>query len=77
MTLNNTLTKKPAPNRRMAQWRLTWLIEHSTSHQHLWCIDSLEASGCAPKSRTNAKPQNVMYQATNDCNYNKRTDNDR
>jgi hypothetical protein len=27
-------------NRRLAQWRLTWLIEHSTSHQLLWCIDS-------------------------------------
>ena len=23
------------------QWRVTWLIEHSTSHQLLWCIDSL------------------------------------
>jgi hypothetical protein len=22
------------------QWRVTWLIEHSTSHQLLWCIDS-------------------------------------
>ncbi len=21
------------------QWRVTWLIEHSTSHQLLWCID--------------------------------------
>jgi hypothetical protein len=21
-------------------WRLTWLIEHSTSHQLLWYIDS-------------------------------------
>lgn len=29
------------PNRRLAQWRVTWLIEHSTSHQLLWCIDSL------------------------------------
>jgi hypothetical protein len=27
-------------NRRLAQWRLTWLIENSTSHQLLWCIDS-------------------------------------
>ncbi len=31
----------PAANRRLAQWRVTWLIEHSTSHQLLWCIDSL------------------------------------
>lgn len=22
------------------QWRVTWLIEHSTMHQLLWCIDS-------------------------------------
>jgi hypothetical protein len=28
-------------NRRLAQWLETWLIEHSTSHQLLWCIDSL------------------------------------
>ncbi len=27
-------------NRRLAQWRVTWLIEHSTSHQLLWCLDS-------------------------------------
>lgn len=27
-------------NSRVAQWRVTWLIEHSTSHQLLWCIDS-------------------------------------
>ena len=27
-------------NRRLAQWRVTWLIEHCTSHQLLWCIDS-------------------------------------
>ena len=27
-------------NRRLAQWRVKWLNEHSTSHQLLWCIDS-------------------------------------
>jgi hypothetical protein len=27
-------------NRRLAQWRVSWLIEHSTSYQILWCIDS-------------------------------------
>jgi hypothetical protein len=32
--------RRPAYNRRLAQWRVTWLIEHSTSHQLLWCIDS-------------------------------------
>jgi len=34
-------TIKTAANRRLAQWRVTWLIEHSTSHQLLWFIDSL------------------------------------
>jgi len=32
--------KNTAGNRRLAQWRVKWLIEHSTSHQLLWCIDS-------------------------------------
>jgi len=32
--------RKTAGNRRLAQWRVTWLIEHSTSHQLLWFIDS-------------------------------------
>ncbi len=27
-------------NRRLAQWRVKWLIEHSTSHQILWLIES-------------------------------------
>ncbi|CAM4360752.1 hypothetical protein AQBE111736_13220 [Aquirufa beregesia] len=29
-----------AHNKRLSQWRVTWLIEHSTKHQFLWCIDS-------------------------------------
>ena len=32
--------RNTAGNRRLAQWRVKWLIEHSTSHQFLWCIDS-------------------------------------
>lgn len=32
----------PAANRRLAQWRVKWLIEYSTSHQLLWCIESFE-----------------------------------
>ena len=45
----NLVTNKPTNhgrqgctggNRRLAQWRVKWIIEHSTSHQHLWCIDS-------------------------------------
>ena len=35
-----TTDRTPAGNRRLAQWRVKWLIEHSTSHQLLWCIDS-------------------------------------
>jgi hypothetical protein len=30
----------PAYNTKLAQWRVLWLIKHSTSHQLLWCIDS-------------------------------------
>jgi len=33
--------KKTPANRRLAQWRVTWLIEHFTSNQNLWSIDSL------------------------------------
>jgi hypothetical protein len=32
--------RRASGNRRLAQWRVKWLIEHSTSHQLLWCIDS-------------------------------------
>jgi hypothetical protein len=32
--------KARTTNRRLAQWRVKWLIQHSTSHQLLWCIDS-------------------------------------
>ena len=31
---------KTSHNRRLAQWRVKWLIEHSTSHQLLWFINS-------------------------------------
>jgi hypothetical protein len=34
-------SKSTGGNRRLAQWRLTWLIEHSTSHQLLCWADSL------------------------------------
>jgi len=34
-------TRTPGHNRRLAQWRVTWLIEHSTSHQLLCWVDSL------------------------------------
>jgi hypothetical protein len=35
-----TTERITAPNRRLAQWRVKWLIEHSIWHQLLWCIDS-------------------------------------
>jgi hypothetical protein len=35
------LTEKAAANRRLAQWRVTWIIEHSTSHQLLCWFDNL------------------------------------
>ena len=38
--LNYPVDRSPACNRRLAQWRVMWLIEHSTSHQLLWCFDS-------------------------------------
>jgi hypothetical protein len=34
------MNKARTANRRLAQWRVKWLIEHSTSHQLLWYIDS-------------------------------------
>ena len=38
MTTNDRRTA--TGNRRLAQWRVKWLIEQSASHQHLWFIDS-------------------------------------
>ena len=38
--LQGRWTRTPAGNRRLAQWRVKWLIEQTTSHQLLWCIDS-------------------------------------
>jgi hypothetical protein len=53
--------RRPTGNRRLAQWRVKWLIEHSTSHQLLWCIDSFVLP-CLPAGREIrffAKPQTV------------------
>ncbi len=33
--------RKTPYNRRLAQWQVTWLIEHSSSRRLLWCINSL------------------------------------
>ena len=40
MSSTNPKDRRAAGNRRLAQWRVKWLNEHSTSHQILWCIDS-------------------------------------
>jgi len=34
--------RRPTGNSGFAKKRVQWLIEHSTSHQLLWCIDSFE-----------------------------------
>ena len=44
-------------NRRLAKKRVQWLIEHSTSHQLLWCIDSFVLRN--PLLRKAAKRQSV------------------
>ena len=53
-------TRTPGHNRRLAQWRVTWLIVHSISHQLLWCIDSFVLRNPplrqAPKRQTVQKP---------------------
>ena len=35
-----TTEESTTGNRRLAQWRVTWLIEHSTSYQLLWLNES-------------------------------------
>jgi hypothetical protein len=37
---NKNENGRAADNRRLAQGRVTWLIEHSTSHQLLWLNES-------------------------------------
>ena len=51
MTRRLTIT-----NRRLAQWWVKWLIEHSTSHQLLWCIASFVL-----RNRQYAKSQTVGH----------------
>lgn len=42
MTANNHDRKEGrSANSGFAKKRVQWLIEHSASHQFLWCIDSL------------------------------------
>jgi hypothetical protein len=37
---NPRQTRRAAANRRLAQWRVKWINEYSTSHQLLWSNDS-------------------------------------
>ena len=57
------MKRKTAHNRRLAQWRVTWLIEHSTSHQLLWCVDSFVLRN--PPLRQAPKPLAVMRDEKN------------
>jgi hypothetical protein len=54
------MKRKAATNGRLAQRRVKWLIEHSTSHQLLWFIDSCAASAVRSEIRHFAKRQTVM-----------------
>ena len=38
---NYSVDRRPACNSGFAKKRVQWLIEHSTSHQILWYVDSL------------------------------------
>jgi hypothetical protein len=56
-------TRTTAYKRRLAQWRMKWLIEQSNSHQNLWCIDSFVPT--APSSKTLAVTLLVTLQTLN------------
>jgi hypothetical protein len=51
---NDTVARRQAGNSGFAKKRVQWLIEHSTSHQLLWCIDNFELRN--PLLRQAAKP---------------------
>jgi len=40
MTAVSVDKRKPAHNSGFKKLAVQWLIEHSTSHQHLWWLDS-------------------------------------
>ncbi len=48
--------RTPAGNKRLVKWRVKWLIEHSTSHQPLWCIDSLVLRNPSLRQALNVMP---------------------
>jgi hypothetical protein len=57
--MDNTATtdRTPACNSGFAKKRVQWLIEHSTSHQILWYVDSFVLRN--PLLRKAAKRQDV------------------
>ena len=57
MTETTTTDRRAACNSGFAKKRVQWLIEHSTSHQHLWYVDSLVLRN--PLLRKAAKRQAV------------------
>jgi transposase-like protein len=57
MNETTTTDRRPSYNSSLAKKQHQWLIEHSTSHQILWCFDSLVF-----RIRFFAKPQTVNGQ---------------
>ncbi len=55
---DNKMKEAQSANRRLAQWRVTWLIAYSTSNQSLWCIDSfvLRSRSLATATTPSRKP---------------------
>ena len=65
-----TTDRTPADNSRLPQWRVQWLIEHSTSHQLLWCIDSFVLQN-PPLHQAPKRWQQVKRQTTDIYDSNK------
>ncbi len=59
---NYTTDRRPAGNSGFAKKRVQWLIEHSTSHQLLWYVDSFELRN--PLLRKAAKRYQQLFGAT-------------
>jgi hypothetical protein len=47
----------PAANRRLAKWRVKWLIKHSTSYQLLCWVESLVLQNPLLRQAPNVSPQ--------------------
>jgi len=70
MTTTTTLkTRTAAHNRRLAQWRVTWFIEHSTSHQLSWCIDSFALRNPPERKARKRCTQPVYFTARKNSNF--------